>query len=183
MLERVLSLAHPLIPFVTEEIWSYLPGGTDRPMLVAAPYPQADPGLLDDEAEEEVRRWIDLTYEVRRWRDLVGVAAATVLPARVAGDREPLEFVCRLARLSLDGADGEALATIGPFEILGSAEIDRAEVERRVGERVAMLREEIARAEGKLGNEGFVSKAPTEVVEAEREKLERFRGELEELGR
>jgi valyl-tRNA synthetase len=182
VLEGVLSLAHPLMPFVTEEIWSYLPDA-DRPPLVVAPHPEPDPDLVDDGAEEEVRRWIDLTYQVRRWRDLVGVAAATVLPARVAGDREPLEFVGRLARLSLDGAGGEALATIGPFEILGSDEIDRAEVERRVGERVARLREEIARAEGKLGNEGFVAKAPAEVVEAEREKLERYRSELEDLTR
>jgi valyl-tRNA synthetase len=181
VLERVLSLAHPLMPFVTEEIWSYLPG--DRPMLVVAPYPEPDPGLVDDAAESEVRRWIDLTHQVRRWRDLVGVAAATVLPARVASDSEPLEFVSRLARLSLDGAGGEALATIGPFEILGSDEIDRAEVERRVGERAAKLREEIARAEGKLANERFVAKAPADVVDAEREKLERYRSELEELAR
>jgi valyl-tRNA synthetase len=183
VLERVLALAHPLLPFVTEEIWSFLPGAEDRPMLVVSRYPEPESSLIDLEAEAEVRGGIDLTQQVRRWRDLVGVAAATVLPARVAGDREPLEFVGRLARLSLDGAGGEALVTIGPFEILGAADIDRAEVERRMGERVARLRDEIARAEGKLANEGFVAKAPADVVEAERRKLERFRSELEELGR
>jgi valyl-tRNA synthetase len=183
VLERVLALAHPLMPFVTEEIWSFMPGAEERPMLVVSAYPEPDAALVDPGAEEEVRRWIELTRQVRRWRDLVGVAAATVLPARFAGDREPLEFVCRLARLSLDGASGEALATIGPFEILGSAEIDRAEVDRRVGERVSRLRDEIARAEGKLANAGFVAKAPAEIVEAERAKLERFRSELAELAR
>ncbi len=183
VLDRVLRLAHPILPFVTEEIWSFMPGPNERPMLVVSPDPQPDPDLVDADAEAEVRRWIDLTRQVRRWRDLVGVAAATVLSARVAGDREPLEFVARLSRLSLDGAGGEALATIGPFEILGSEDIDRAEVERRVGERVARLRDEIARAEGKLASDAFVAKAPAEVVEAERAKLERFRSELEELAR
>jgi valyl-tRNA synthetase len=170
-----------MIPFVTEEIWGYLPGAEDRPPLVVAPYPEPEPELLDPDAEDEVRRWIELTRQVRRWRDLVGVSAGTVLPARVAGGGEPLEFVWRLARLSLDGAGGEALATIGPVEILGSAEVDSAEVTRRVGERLEELRAEVTRAERKLANEGFVKKAPAEVVEEEREKLAAYRAELEEL--
>jgi valyl-tRNA synthetase len=182
VLGRVLALAHPMIPFVTEEIWSYLPGADARPALVVAPYPRPEPELVDDGAEDEVRRWIELTRQVRRWRDLVGVAAGTVLPARVAGNREPLEFVSRLARLSLDGAGGEALAAIGPVEILTSAELDPAEVRRRVDERLAELRAEVARSEGKLANDRFVSKAPAEVVEAERDKLAAYRTELEELG-
>jgi valyl-tRNA synthetase len=183
VLERVLGLAHPILPFVTEEIWSFMPGAEGRPMLVVSPYPEVDADLIDAEAEEEVRRWIELTRQVRRWRDLVGVAAATVLPTRVAAESEPLEFVGRLARLSFDSAGGEALATIGPFEILGSADIDRAQVERRMREQMARLRDEIARAEGKLANDRFVAKAPAAVVEAEREKLERFRTELQELQR
>jgi valyl-tRNA synthetase len=182
VLGRVLALAHPMIPFVTEEIWSYLPGADARPALVVAPYPRPEPELVDDGAEDEVRRWIELTRQVRRWRDLVGVAAGTVLPARVAGNREPLEFVSRLARLSLDGAGGAALAAIGPVEILTSAELDPVEVRRRVDERLAELRAEVARSEGKLANDRFVSKAPAEVVEAERDKLAAYRTELEELG-
>jgi valyl-tRNA synthetase len=182
VLGEVLALAHPMIPFVTEEIWGYLPGAEDRPPLVVAPYPRTRPELTDADAEDEVRRWIELTRRVRRWRDLVGVAAATVLSARVAGDGEPLEFVPRLARLSLDGAEGDALASIGPVEILGSAELDSGEVRRRVGERSDELRAEVARAERMLANESFAAKAPPEVVEAEREKLTRYRAELEELG-
>ena len=182
VLGRVLALAHPIIPFVTEEIWSHLPGAAARPALVVAPYPRSEPELVDAAAEDEVRRWIELTRQVRRWRDLVGVAAGTVLPARVAGDRAPLEFVSRLARLSLDGAGGEALATIGPVEILTSAELDPSEVRRRVDERLAELRTEVARSEGKLANDGFVSKAPADVVAEERKKLARYRSELRELG-
>ena len=122
---------------------------------------------------------------MRRWRDLAGVAAGSVLPARVAGEDgdRPHELVGRLARLSFDGADGEALATFGRVEILPSEEVDADQVRRRIEERRETLRSEVERAEGKLANEGFVANAPADVVEAEREKLAAYRAELEELGR
>jgi valyl-tRNA synthetase len=182
--ERVLALAHPVLPFVTEEIWAYMPGPADRPPLVAAPYPEPEPGHLDAEAEARMRTAIELTRGIRRWRDLVGVAAGTVLPARVAAGAELAspELVARLARLSLDGAGGEALVTIGAVEILGSDEVDPDEVRRRIEGRRKELRSEVERGERKLANQGFVAKAPAEVVEAERRKLEAYRSELEELG-
>ncbi len=180
VLERVLALAHPVMPFVTEAIWAYLP---DRgQLLVVSGFPESDPGRIDEAAEAEVERWIDLTRSVRRWRDLVGVAAASVLDARVVGTESPPELVGRLARLNLDGARGEPLQTIGPLEILASAEIDAEEAEHRLEHARGELRSEIDRAERKLANRGFVAKAPPEVVEAEREKLARYRAELDELG-
>jgi valyl-tRNA synthetase len=185
-LEQTLALIHPVMPFVTEEIYSYLRGelGDDAAdMLVVHPYPRVDPKLVDEDAEREVRAWIDLTRRVRRWRDLVGVAAASVLPARVSGgnDSPPHELVGRLARLSFDGAEGEALATFGPVEILPSDDVDADQVRRRIAERRDALQSEVARAEGKLANTRFVDKAPADVVEAERAKLARYQAELEEL--
>jgi valyl-tRNA synthetase len=187
VLEQTLALIHPLMPFVTEEIYSYLRGelGDDAAeMLVVHPYPEVDPGLVDEQAEKEVESWIELTRQVRRWRDLVGVAAASVLPARVSGgDPAPHELVGRLARLSFDGAEGDALATFGAVEILPSDDVDAEQVRRRIAERRETLQSEVARAEGKLGNARFVDKAPADVVEAERAKLSRYQAELEELSR
>jgi valyl-tRNA synthetase len=181
VLREVLALAHPAMPFVTEELYSYL--GGEAEMLVVHPFPVADPARVDAEAEAEVEGWIELTRRVRRWRDLVGVAVASVLPARVAGaGGQPHELVARLARLSFDGADGEALATIGPLEIVATGDVDAAQVRRRIDERREALRGEVERAERKLANQGFVAKAPAEVVEAEREKLAAYRDELDELG-
>jgi valyl-tRNA synthetase len=190
VLEQVLALAHPMIPFVTEEIYSYLPGVGEtegRPeMLVVHPFPEQDPTLIDADAEAEVGEAIELTRSLRRWRERVGVAAGSVLPARVVDGDPPHELVARLARLSFDrdaAADGgEPLAQVGRLEILASEEIDAGEVRRRVGERRDALRSEIERAQHKLSNDGFVSKAPAEVVEAERRKLVTYRAELEELG-
>jgi valyl-tRNA synthetase len=185
VLEHTLALIHPVMPFVTEEIYSYLRvelAEDAAEMLVVHPYPEVSLELVDGEAEAAVHAWIDLTRRVRRWRDLVGVAAASVLPARVSGgDASPHELVGRLARLSFDGADGEALATFGSVEILPSEDVDADQVRRRIAERRDTLRAEVARAEGKLANSRFVDKAPADVVEAERTKLARYQAELEDL--
>ncbi len=118
---------------------------------------------------------------MRRWRDLVGVPAGSVLPARVEGD-QPHELVARLARLRFEDSDGEALASIRGIELLASEEIDSGEARRRIEAERERLRGEIERLERKLANQGFVDKAPPEVVEDERRKLDGYRAELEELG-
>ena len=185
VLEETLALAHPVTPFVTEEIYGYLralTGAEGAELLAVRPFPVARPESVDVDAEAEVSAAIELTRAIRRWRDLVGVPAGATLAARTAGE-PPNEFVVRLARLALDGtgAAGEPLAAIGPVEILASADVEPAQVRERVDARRAELRSEVERAERKLGNEGFVAKAPADVVEAEREKLAGYRAELEEL--
>ena len=184
VLEQTLALAHPIMPFVTEEIYSYLRAGArGAEMMVVHPYPEVDSALVDREAEQRVEGWLELTRNVRRWRALVGVPAASRLPAQVTADEErPHELVARLARLSFDGAEGETLASFGPVEILASGDVDATQVRRRVTERCETLRSEIDRAESKLANQGFVANAPPEVVEAERAKLATYEAELEELG-
>jgi valyl-tRNA synthetase len=165
-LERVLSLLHPTMPFVTEELWSFHPARDGH--LVVHAFPTADPALFDDEAEAEVAEEIALTRSLRAWRDLAGVPAKAVLPAVIDG-MAPSEFVGRLSRFAFDGVGSDPVASVGP-------------VAERLGKRREELESEIQRAERKLGNEGFVAKAPPIVVEEERGKLERYRSELAELG-
>ena len=111
---------------------------------------------------------------MRRWRELVGVSPGSVLPARAAsvGEATRSSSSPGWRGWSLGDGEGEALATIGALEILASDEIDADEVGRASERRRDELRAEVERAEGKLANEGFVAKAPPEVVEEEREKLE-----------
>jgi valyl-tRNA synthetase len=178
LLERTLALIHPLMPFVTEEIWSYHPAR--RGHLAVHPFPEADDSLRDAEAETDMNDSIELIRRLRAWRDLVDIPAAAVLPARVDGpDLEA--FVGRLARFSFDADGGEPVASVGPVQVLATGQIDGAAVRERVEARLVDLRSEVARAEGKLDNDGFVANAPAEVVEEERAKLERYRRELEEL--
>jgi valyl-tRNA synthetase len=178
VLERVLGLLHPLMPFVTEEIWSYHPAREGH--LAVHPFPEADGSLRDPGAEEEMRAGIELTRRLRAWRDLVEAPAATVLAVRAEGI-EPQEFVGRLARVEFAEDGGDPVAAVGPVRVLASDAIDAEAVAARLEARRAELRSEVARAEGKLGNEKFVDRAPAEVVAGEREKLERYRAELEEL--
>jgi len=181
VLDRTLALAHPLMPFVTEEIWGYLPDRASE--LIVAPYPEAERERFDDAAEAEVSAAIELTRALRRWRELAGVAPGSPLRARAADAVHPL--VLRLARLEIDG-DGDggeaAVAAVGAIDILPSAGLDPEAVGVRIGELRERLRAEVARAEGKLANEGFTANAPADVVAGEREKLARYRTELEELG-
>jgi valyl-tRNA synthetase len=178
-LERVLALLHPTMPFVTEEIWSFHPAR--RGHLAVHPFPAAEESLFDAAAEADVEGGIDLTQRLRAWRDLAEVPAASVLAARIDGV-DPPEFVARLARFEFAADGGDPVAAVGPVRVLASEQLDAEAVAARLQKRRGELAAEVERGERKLGNEGFVGKAPAEVVEEERGKLERYRAELAELG-
>ena len=177
-LERVLALLHPTMPFVTEEIWGFHPARQGH--LVVHAFPVADESLFDTAAEEDVESGIRLTQRLRAWRDLAGVPVGATLPAVIDGV-EPPEFVSRLSRFEFDGAGAEPVASVGPVRVLESDQLDAEAVAARLDKRREELRAEVERGEHKLGNEKFVDKAPAEVVEEERGKLERYRTELAEL--
>jgi valyl-tRNA synthetase len=140
-----------------------------------------DESLIDEAAEAEIGQAITLTRALRRWRDLAGVPVKQVLAAR-ADDTRPHELVSRLARVEFSEDGGEPIASFGGVELLETEGVDPQAVAARIEERREKLRAEVSRGEGKLANEGFVAKAPAEVVDAEREKLAAYRAELEELG-
>ena len=141
-LEILLRLLHPVIPHVTEEIWTQLPARERR--LIVSQWPTEDERFGD--AHGDLDRVQDAAAIFRR---------SGVLAALEGDDRRIFDAVVRPDRVR---ANGNA-----------AAEIER-------------LRKEIARAEGMLGNERFVANAPPEVVEGEREKLARYRRELDALG-
>ncbi len=182
VLRETLLLAHPVIPFVTEELWSHVPGAEDLLATQRATGP--DDGLRDPDAEARVGAVIAAVTALRSWRDDAGIKPGQVLPARLDGLDGDAELVARMARLDLE-ADGETTAAVpfagGTVEIRAGALVDPAEEERKREAERERLRGEIARAESKLANEGFVAKAPGHLVTAEREKLDRLRRELDAL--
>jgi valyl-tRNA synthetase len=183
VLTETLALAHPLIPFVTEEIYGYVPGADG---LLAARTSAAADDRVDPEAEAELARAIGAIQVLRGWRDFAGVKAGVTVPARLAarGYASTAEHVARLGRVELS-ANGAAapVATVaipgGTVEILPSDELDLGGAERKLAARRKQLGQEIERSERKLANQGFVAKAPPDVVQAERDKLERLKAELE----
>ncbi len=191
VLRTTVALAHPVIPFVTEELWSYLDG--TGALLAGAPYPRADASLIDRDVEIELERLVEAVTLVRGWRDSVNAAPGALVRARIDanGYESTAAILANLARLDLgdsDGAGGSgvpAVASIsvpcGTIEVLSAEGLDLAATERRRAAARAKLDGEIARVEGKLANAGFVQRAPAEVVEGERAKLARLREELGSL--
>jgi valyl-tRNA synthetase len=189
VLRETLALAHPIIPFVTEETWSYVPGNSSPPtLLAAAEWPAAHAELVDEAAEHAVERQFAAVQAVRAWRDAVRVPPGPRLPARLEaeGYDELADGIALLARLEWSPNGDEAVAQVpipgGAVAVLASESVDlEADRERREQQRKT-LEAEIRRAEDKLANKGFVDKAPEHVVQAERDKLEQLRRELDELG-
>src|SRR5215210_1059101 len=175
VLSETLALAHPVIPFVTEEIWSFVPGAEG--LLMVQGFPAADPALVDDAAEAEIGRAIEAVQELRGWRDSVGAPPGRTLEARLdaEGYGRTGEAVARLARVEWTANGTEPVASVpvpgGSVAILASDAVDTEVEARRAAEQRKRLEAEIARAEGKLGNQGFVAKAPAHVVDGEREAL------------
>jgi valyl-tRNA synthetase len=184
VLVQTLAVAHPIIPFITEEIYSYIPGGEGR--LLAAGI-AAEGAPLDRAAEVSLDRVIKAVQALRAWRDFAEVKAAATLPARLQADgyEETREHLARLARLSLQGDGGDPVAAIpvpgGAVELLPSPDLDLEAAQRKREGRRAKLAREMEGLERKLGNAGFLQKAPADVVEKSRADLERLRAELEAL--
>ena len=183
VLVQTLALAHPMIPFVTEEIYRYVPGASG---LLAAGVPGAD-GAIDESAERSLERVIEAVRALRGWRDHAGVKAGAQLAARLAADgyEETADQVARLARVNFSDDGGEPVEAIpvpgGAIEILAGEGLDLEAAQRKRAADRARIEKDIAQAERKLSNQGFVERAPSAVVQAERDKLERLKADLEAL--
>ena len=189
-LERTLRLMHPVMPFVTEEIWTLMPG-ENRGLLAVAGFPVLDPeDLIDEDAEAELGRMIEAVTALRRYRDEVGAKPSASIRGRLAAEgydacRDHMGRLARFEWVDDESADGDVLATVsipgGGVQVLPSEAFDPEEVQRRVEKKRADLRKEIERLEKKLANEQFVAKAPPAVVEEERRKLDEYREALARL--
>ena len=188
VLRETLALAHPVIPFVTEEVWSLLPG-SDEDLLAASRAPGVDRSLIDEEAELEVGRAITAIRALRGWRESVDVRPGVEIPAvlQAEGYGATAALVGRMARFTWaangDGSGAAASVAIpgGAVGVLPAEGLDLGAASRKRDAERARIEGEIKRAEGKLANDGFVAKAPPQVVEAERGKLDRLRAELAAL--
>jgi valyl-tRNA synthetase len=193
VLEAVLRLAHPIIPFITEELWQKvapLAGKTGESVCVAT-YPRFEPAKIDEAAERQAGTLKDLVNACRNLRGEMDIPPGSRVPLFAEGDAAALaphfpylRFLARLADTAVVDALPDADA---PVQVVGNArlmlhvEVDVAAEVARLGKEAARLRGEIAKAEGKLGNASFVDRAPANVVAQERERLAGFKGTLEKI--
>ena len=194
VLEALLRLAHPIIPFITEELWQKvaLVAGqcsADEPTSVMIqPYPQAEPAKIDAEADAEIRLLKRIVDSCRALRGEMKLGPDKRVPLAVQGPAQPIDrfapYLAALARLSdvrpvadLAAAAGGAATPINvvdDWRLMLAIEVDVAAERERLAREIARLEGEIAKANAKLANESFVARAPAAVVEQERQRLAGF---------
>ncbi len=194
VLDQALRMLHPYIPFVTEEIWQHIPHEGEA--LIIAPWPTLDRARFDADAERDMGLTMDLIRAIRNIRAEYKVDPSRQVAAFIeAGDAAPMleaqkGSFARLANLDLDELtitarlesqpEQAAAATVGgvtaylPLAGMVDLDAERQRLEKEIEQTAGMIK----RSEGLLANEGFTAKAPEEVVQRERDKLDELRASL-----
>ncbi|MFM9913141.1 MAG: valine--tRNA ligase [Methylophilaceae bacterium] len=197
VLETTLRLAHPLIPFITEELWQTVAPLSGKALaanssIMMEAYPASQPQKIDVQAEAWITQLKELVNACRSLRGEMNIAPSVKVPLIAAGDKASVEafvpYLAALAKLSEVTAAGDSLPeTDAPVQIVGEyrlmlkIEIDVAAEKERLGKEVTRLQNEVAKTEAKLGNASFVERAPAAVVEQEKERMTGFKATLEKL--
>ena len=193
VLETILRLAHPVMPFITEEIWQTIGkmSGRTGPSIMLETYPKAQPEKIDEAAEAWVALLKESVDACRSLRGEMNISPATKVPLIAAGDVTKLQAYAPHLKALAKLADVEIVADLpeadapvalaGDFRLMLKIEIDVAAEKDRLGKEIARLSGEIAKANGKLTNESFVARAPAAVVEQEKARVAEFSASLEKL--
>ncbi len=197
VLEATLRLAHPLIPFITEELWQKvapLAGRTTSgahsagSTIMLAPYPVSQPEKIDEAAEAEMALLKQVVDACRNLRGEMGLQPGAKVPLYVEGDLGSLspyvQFLCRLESVQSMAALPQAdapVALAGKLRLMLHVQVDPAAERERLGKEIARLEGDIARSKAKLGNESFVARAPASVVDQEKARLAEHEAKLASL--
>jgi valyl-tRNA synthetase len=198
-LETILRLAHPVIPFITEELWQKVApvAGRAGASVSIAAYPLSQPERIDPQAIAYVAKLKQLVDACRNLRGEMGVSPATRLPLFVVANhaaeavflRQAAAVLQALAKLNevrvfddeaawAEAAQAAPVAVVGEARVCLHMEIDVAAEKLRLGKEATRLEGEIARANVKLSNEAFVAKAPAAVIDQERKRVADFAATL-----
>jgi valyl-tRNA synthetase len=200
VLEVVLRLAHPIIPFVTEALWQVvapLAGKTLDPAgdsIMRQAYPVANPDKIDAAAESWMTQLKQLVDATRNLRGEMQIAPSLRVPvfiepqadakAAMPGFAPYIQSLGKLSEVQIVDALPEspaAVSIVGSTKLMLKVEIDVAAERERLGKEIVRIEAEIAKVNGKLGNESFVARAPAAVVAQENERLVNFSATIAKL--
>ncbi len=200
VLETLLRLAHPVIPYITEEIWQRVAplAGIAGETIMVQPWPEADSALIDADAIEEMEWVRQFILGVRKIRSGMNIEPRKPLPVllqdadeadrkRLARNRRYLETVGRMASIELladdEAAPEAATELVGNMKILipMAGLIDKEAEQARLEKEIGKDEKALAAVEKKLANPDFVHRAPPEVVDKERHKAAELRAKLQQL--
>ena len=198
VLETILCLTHPLMPYITEEIWQRVAplAGADGETIMLRAYPEADEARIDATAESEMQWVMDFIMGIRRIRGEMNIAPSKPLPVLLenAGDndlalaekhRASLKFLGRTESIDTVAGDApeSATALVGEMKVLIplAGLIDKDAELTRLDKEIGKLQKGVERGEGKLGNANFVDRAAAQVVEKERQRVADMKSSLGNL--
>jgi valyl-tRNA synthetase len=193
VLETTLRLAHPIIPFITEELWQTVGplAGKSGDSIMVAPFPAPDASRIDEQAEHEVAMVKEVINAARNLRATMGLSPAAKVPMYIADHSPALAAyetqIAAISRLSEVRFVQALPAQDAPVSITGSAklmlhvEIDRDAERSRLSKEADRLEGEIVKANAKLGNASFVERAPAAVVDQEKKRRADFETKLADL--
>ncbi|CAB4840254.1 unannotated protein [freshwater metagenome] len=183
VLDQLFRLMHPIMPFITETMWTALTGGES---LVIAQWPVAHPDHIDKKAEKLIVELQEIITDVRRFRNDQGIKTSQKIPARFIAPANINEYASAMAfvlRLELGEITPSAHCQIGAvkveFDLTGS--IDVAAERARLEKDLATAQKDKQTAEVKLNNQGFMAKAPDSVVIEIRERLEKTTVDIQRI--
>ncbi|MHB8759976.1 MAG: class I tRNA ligase family protein, partial [Thiobacillus sp.] len=193
VLETTLRLAHPIIPFITEELWQKVAplAGVQAESIMLAPFPRPDETQRNAESVARIQLLKELVNACRTLRGEMNLSPAQRVPMVVEGDTAVINalapYISALAKLSgvsavaaLTEADAP-VALAGDMRLMLVVEIDKDAERARLAKEIARIQGEIKKAEGKLANPSFVDRAPAAVVEQEKARLSDFGAMLQKL--
>ena len=193
VLETVLRLVHPIMPFITEEIWQTIAPMTEKhgASIMLEAYPEAQADKIDEQSEAWVAQLKQMVDACRSLRGEMSISPAARVPLVASGNAEKLRayapYLKALAKLEevsivADVPEADApVMLVDDFKLMLKVEIDVAAEKERLGKEVARLEAEIIKANAKLNNESFVARAPAEVVAQEKARVAEFGTNLEKL--